>query len=228
MTRRALFILTNITQFGAHPRSTGFDVREAAGLWFALTNRDIEVIFSSPRGGRCRPIEPRTHTKATRAFFESPAAWIAATEDSSPLRQIDGAEFCLIYLVGGHGAMWDFWPSVAVRTIVQDATRSGAHVAAICHGVAGLLNMVDPNDSTSISTQRVTAFSDEEERRRELLPLLPFSLEQKLREAGAIYSALPDMSSHVVSDGPFVTAQNPYSVDEFSRLVTSIVFSDYR
>jgi putative intracellular protease/amidase len=57
----------------------------------------------------------------------------------------------------------------------------------------------------------VTAFSNSEERAVHLDKVVPFLLEDKLKERGALYSKGPDFSCYIQVDGTLVTGQNPAS-----------------
>lgn len=58
---------------------------------------------------------------------------------------------------------------------------------------------------------RVTAFSDEEEEAVGLTSVMPFPLESRLRELGAVYDRAPMWKPHCVRDQRLVTGQNPAS-----------------
>lgn len=214
---RALFVLTNVIQISSMPDPTGFDLRETADVWRALTGAGIDVEFASPAGGACRPIVPAVRGRAVQDFMTS-SDWSRATETTRILGDVDAADVDLVYLVGGHGAMLDFWPGPAVHATVTAALGAGRLVAAICHGAAGLLG-ADHDGTPIVSGRAVTAFSDAEERARGLLDVVPFSLEVELVQRGAQFTAGPDKSSYVVVDRQLITAQNPYSTEELSAQI---------
>ncbi|MNC04633.1 hypothetical protein D3C75_520760 [compost metagenome] len=62
-----------------------------------------------------------------------------------------------------------------------------------------------------MSGKRVTAFTDQEEANAKLDKHVPFLLESKLRDLGAVFVAEPNWSSHVEVDGNLITGQNPQS-----------------
>lgn len=221
---RSLFVLTNVTQLSGMPGPTGFDVRETADVWLALTEAGIDVDFASPAGGPCRPIVPTVLGRAVDDLMASPD-WGRATERTRVLGEIDAAELDLVYLVGGHGAMLDFWPSQDVQATVASALGAGRLVAAICHGAAGLLG-TGPDGTPTVSGRAVTAFSDAEEQVRGLLDVVPFSLELELVARGARFTAGPDRASHVVVDQQLITAQNPYSTAKLSAQILQRLAAD--
>jgi putative intracellular protease/amidase len=62
-----------------------------------------------------------------------------------------------------------------------------------------------------IKGKHVTGFTDTEEEAVGLTSVVPFLLEDRLRERGGIFSKGPDWSSHIEVDGKLVTGQNPAS-----------------
>jgi putative intracellular protease/amidase len=62
-----------------------------------------------------------------------------------------------------------------------------------------------------VKGKHVTAFSNSEERAVGLDKVVPFLLEDKLKERGALYSNGPDFSCYIQVDGLLITGQNPAS-----------------
>ncbi|MNW66175.1 hypothetical protein D3C74_446220 [compost metagenome] len=67
--------------------------------------------------------------------------------------------------------------------------------------------------------KRVNAFTDREEADTTLDKHLPFLLESKLRDLGAIYVAAPNWTSHYEVDGNLITGQNPQSTVAVTQAV---------
>ncbi len=57
----------------------------------------------------------------------------------------------------------------------------------------------------------MTGFSNTEEEAVELADVVPFLLEEELKEKGANYSKAEDWNPHAVTDGALITGQNPAS-----------------
>jgi putative intracellular protease/amidase len=70
---------------------------------------------------------------------------------------------------------------------------------------------------------QVTGFSNSEEEAVGKVEHCPFSLEDKLKELGGIYSKGADWSSYVVVDGNLVTGQNPQSSEEVANAVLDVL-----
>ena len=59
--------------------------------------------------------------------------------------------------------------------------------------------------------RRVTGFTNEEEKAAGFDTLMPFLLEDRLRDLGATFVGAPMWSDHVERDGRLITGQNPQS-----------------
>ena len=62
-----------------------------------------------------------------------------------------------------------------------------------------------------VEGKKVTGFTNEEEEAVGLTEVVPFLLEDMLREAGGDYSKAEPFKPHVVVDGLLITGQNPPS-----------------
>ncbi len=62
-----------------------------------------------------------------------------------------------------------------------------------------------------LNGKEVTGFSNTEEAAVGLTYVVPFLVEDVLKDEGATYSKTEDWAPYVVSDGPLITGQNPAS-----------------
>src|SRR5690606_1170252 len=92
--------------------------------------------------------------------------------------QVDG-----IFLVGGAAVMWDFPSDPALGALIAGVHRDGGLMAAVCHGVAGLLNGGVPAEL--LRGRRLTCISDKEDELAGYDKVVPFMPEARLRDAGA-------------------------------------------
>lgn len=210
--KRLLIVLTSAADMGSPEKKTGFWLSELTHPYYAMTDSGLIVDIVSIKGGKA-PVDERSldlSDEQNKRFLDTPEL-VEAIEQSKPLASIDAAEYGAIVFAGGHGTMWDFPDDEAVQQKATEIYERGGVVAAICHGPAALVNLKLSDGSHLISGKKLTAFTNEEESIVELTEAVPFLLEDRLRERGAIFSGLPAWSENVVTDGRLVTGQNPQS-----------------
>ena len=127
------------------------------------------------------------------------------------LAEVSADAFDAVFYPGGHGPMWDMPDNAVSIGLIEDFVKAGKPVAAVCHAPAALVNVRREDGDYLIKGKHVTGFTDTEEEAVGLTSVVPFLLEDRLRERGGIFSKGPDWSSHIEVDGKLVTGQNPAS-----------------
>ena len=141
-------------------------------------------------------------------------------QHAKSLAEVSGQLFDCVYLAGGHGAMYDFPDDTVLQAIIEKHYESDKAVAAICHGVSGLLNVKLSGGEYLIKDKKITGFSWFEESLAGRKKEVPFDLEAALEKRGADYEkALIPMTSKVVVDCNLITGQNPFSSKEMAEVV---------
>ncbi|BCY09361.1 dimethylallyltransferase [Actinoplanes sp. L3-i22] len=197
-------VLTSHDTFGTTGRPTGFWLEELVTPLRAFRDAGLTVDLTSVRGGRS-PIDPASIGDTT-----TDPALDADLAGAVPLAAVDPAGYDAVFLVGGHGTMWDFPDDESLAAIVNTIGRTGV-VAAVCHGVAGLLGATTATGEPLVAGRTVTGFSDAEEVLAGATAALPFSLEQRLKELGAVVEVGEPFTPTVRRDGRLLTGQNPAS-----------------
>lgn len=208
-TPRILFVLTSQHTLGdlAHP--TGFWHEELSAPWWALRDAgfQVDLVRIGPKPAVADPasLTDDFRTAAVNRFLADTASTQALAE-APVLSDLPPADYAAVYLVGGHGAMWDFPANPSLQALLQHQLAHDGLIAAVCHGVAGLLNL-----GADLKGRILCGFSNEEEQMAGASAVVPFMLESVLREAGAHYQGAPAFHSNVVQDGLLITGQNPQS-----------------
>ncbi len=218
---RALLILTSHSELGDTGRKTGYTVSEAADPWRVFTDAGWEVHVATIAGGPA----PEDGYDPTD---ENQAAWMADPHMQRQLHaapkpeHVNAAIYDVVYLVGGHGAMWDFPDNAELGALVSSIYERGAVVAAVCHGPAALTTLRLVDGSLLAGGKNVTAFSDAEEKAIHLGSTMPFLLQSKLSEVGAKVTVADLWQANVVVDSRLVTGQNPASAAGVARAAIDI------
>lgn len=222
-TLKVLIIVTNISMYASGRLKTGLWLSELTHLYHAAKEKGYEVTIASPNGGNV-PVDPESLKHFTldtiSAAYWNNISFREMLNNSYSLSEVAGHPYDLVYLAGGHGTMYDFPDDPVIQSVIKKQYESGKTVAAICHGVGGLLNVKLSNGEYLIHGKKMTGFDWFEEsiarRKREV----PFNLEAAIRERGAdLKKAFIPMTSHVVVDGNLITGQNPFSSKEMAKVV---------
>ncbi len=206
MEKKILIVVTNHSDI-QEGRKTGIWLTEFAEAYIEFIKKGYQVTVASPLGGRS-PIDPNSVNDETPKVILETAAYLDHTVS---IRDVFANDFDAVFLPGGHGTMYDLPDNQILDQLVRDFYESGKIVAAVCHGPAGLTGVKLSDGQPLVAGKRVNAFTDREEAQTGLDKVLPFLLESKLRELGAVFVAAPDWASHHEVDGNLITGQNPQS-----------------
>lgn len=215
MKKRVLIVVTSHAQMGTTEARTGMWLEEFAVPFYRFKDSGVEVELASPRGGSA-PIEPKSvraqgeNDAAVERFLADPSAQ-RQVEQTRKLDEVGVASYDAIFLPGGHGTMWDLPDDPGVQRAVEIADRAGMVIGAVCHGPAGLVSARGADGQPLVMGKRVTAFTNAEESAAGLTNVVPFLLESRMRELGALFQNTANWQSFVVRDGRLVTGQNPAS-----------------
>jgi putative intracellular protease/amidase len=200
-----------------HP--TGYWAEEFVVPHRTFRRQGVDVDVATPGG--VRPTVDQVSLDPQRLGGEGKAADLRSyidsieTELARPMALEHAAgrasEYAAIYIPGGHGPVEDLSRCAPLGEIITALYDAGRVVTAVCHGPAGLLPANRQDRSWLFEGQRMTAFTNEEERLAGLAQRAPWLLEDRLRERGGIFHAGPPWQSHVVVDGNLITGQNPAS-----------------
>lgn len=214
---KILMVLTSHDKLGNTGKQTGFWLEEFAAPYYVLRDAGHEITLASPAGGQ-PPLDPKSdepdaQTDATRRFKsdENAKARLASTER---LADIDVGNFDGVFYPGGHGPMWDLAESAVSKAIIEAALAAGKPVALVCHAPAVLKNVATPAGEPIVKGRKVTGFTNEEEEAVGLTDIVPFLLEDVLKQQGGNFSKAGAFEIHVVADGLLITGQNPPSSEQ--------------
>jgi putative intracellular protease/amidase len=223
---KVLIVTTSHDQLGATGRRTGVWLEELAAPYYALREAGNDVTVASIKGGKI-PFDPRSTGEegadqavpaAALRFLGDPDA-MAAAKRSRSIDEVDAGSFEVIFMPGGHGAMWDMPNSAALGQAVASLFDAGKVVAAVCHGPAGLASAKQRNGRPLVDGKRVNSFTNSEESAVGLTEVVPFLLETRLRELGGRFECGPDWQPFAVRDGNLITGQNPMSSELVARRI---------
>ncbi|AJR06092.1 type 1 glutamine amidotransferase domain-containing protein [Photobacterium gaetbulicola] len=221
---KALIVLTSHAALGNTGAKTGFWLSELTHPYYALVDKGIDVDIVSIAGGET-PVDPKSWDEADplNARFLADPTLVDHLKNSHSLNNIMPSDYQAIVFAGGHGTMWDFPEDEHVKRVAIAIYQQNGILAAICHGPAALVNMTYANGAHLIANMKVTGFTNEEEEAIGLTGVVPFSLEDKLKQANANFISAEAWANNVVIDGRLVTGQNPQSATGVGEAVAELL-----
>lgn len=223
---KVLFVLTSHDQLGSTGKKTGFWIEEFATPYYFFKDKGIEIVIATPKGGQA-PIDPKSNepdfqTESTKRYFMDTQAQVALSK-TAKLSSVNHKEFDAVFYPGGHGPMWDLANDKNSIALIQSFYDQKKPIAFVCHGPAALVNVKTKEGSYLIAGKKLTSFCNSEEDAVQLTAVVPFSLENKIKERGANYQKGKDWSSFTVVDGLLLTGQNPQSSEEVAQKLFDMI-----
>ena len=216
--KKILFVVTNHTQLGNTGETTGYFLSEVTHPLEVLTEAGYKVDFVSPKGGSTTAYGVKLDDPINKKYWES-ADYQKKLANTLAPSEVKAKDYAVIFYAGGHGTMWDFASSEALAKIAQQIYEKGGVVAAVCHGPSGLVNVKLSNGKYLVSGKTLSPFTNEEEEAVKLTKVVPYSLEDKLKEHGAIIDKAGIWQDKVSVDNRVITGQNPQSAKSVGEAI---------
>ncbi len=222
--KKVVFVLTSHDELGNTGEKTGFWVEEFAAPYYLLKDKGVNITIASPKGGQ-PPIDPKSElpdfqTPATVRFNDDKETQQILSK-TIELSKIKESDFDAVFYPGGHGPLWDLAENKNSIKLIESFIENKKLVAAVCHAPAVFKNTKNKDNSSLVNGLKVTGFSNTEEEAVQLTNIVPFLVEDMLKENGAKFSKGDDWSPYAIQDNLLITGQNPAS----SELVAELLFN---
>ena len=211
---KILIVLTSHDQLGNTGKKTGFWLEEFAAPYYVLKDAGAAITLASPKGGQ-PPLDPKSDlpeslTELTKRFRKDKAAQ-AELANTKKLSNVSADDFDAVFYPGGHGPMWDMPDNKISIALIEAFVKADKPIGAVCHAPAAIVNVRGKDGEYLVKSKHVTGFTNAEEEAVGLSNVVPFLLEDRLKERGGLYSKGADWAPYVQVDGKLVTGQNPAS-----------------
>lgn len=212
--KRILFVLTSHDELGNTGEKTGFWVEEFAAPYYILKDKGASITLTSPKGGQ-PPIDPKSElpdfqTSATKRFNEDKETQEILSK-TLKLESVNQADYDAVFYPGGHGPLWDLTEDKNSIALIESFFSNNKPVSAVCHAPGIFKHTKNVDGTPLVSGKKVTGFSNTEEEAVQLTDVVPFLVEDMLKENGGTYSKGDDWAPYLIEDGLLITGQNPAS-----------------
>jgi len=225
MSKKVLFVLTSHDELGNTGLKTGFWTEELAAPYYALSDMGVEITLASPKGGQ-PPIDPKSEdpssqTDATRRM-ENDEVLKDKLKNTHKLSEVKSEDFDAVFYPGGHGPLWDLAKDKVSQDLIVDFYSNDKPVAFVCHA-PGVLKDVKIDGEYLVKGKNVTGFTNTEEEAVQLTDVVPFLVEDMLKQNGGSYSKVEDWAPYTVVDGRLITGQNPASSEKVAEELLKLI-----
>jgi len=219
---KILMVLTSHDELGTTGKKTGFWLEELAAPYYAFLDAGAEITLASPKGGQ-PPLDPKSdepdsQTDETRRFHADSAAQ-AVLASTVRLDTVNQETFDAVFYPGGHGPLWDLANDKHSISLIEQTLQAGKPVALVCHAPGVLRDVKNADGTPLVKGKKVTGFTNSEEEGVGLTDVVPFLVEDVLKQNGGLYSRGDDWQSYTVQDGLLITGQNPGSSAETAKVL---------
>ena len=191
---------------------TGWWAEELFAPMEILERAGHQLDLASPKGGKpeldqvsiSEEYDPKGKYKG---MYESGLA-----DNTKALSEVHAEDYDAVFIVGGHGAMYDLAKDETLHKIINAVYDNGKIVSAVCHGPAPLIWTKRPDGQSIISGLDVTGYPEAVEPEG-LSAILPFSLEGEMNKLGN-YSAEQKV---VWGNDQLLTGRDPFSSEELAE-----------
>jgi putative intracellular protease/amidase len=228
--KKVLLVVANPTTSTTLGWPVGFWGAELTHPYYELSERGLEVTIASPKGGKVEMdalSDPRDESRwsaddlITMGFVNTPEL-IALLEDTPRLADLDLDQFDAILVAGGQAPMFSFRDDDDLKRTIVHFYEAEKPVAAYCHGTSALVDIQLSDGSYLVAGKTVTGFANIEEDYGDSFvgqKIMPWRVEDALRERGANYVQGGLFKAFVVRDGRLITGQQQYSSRKVAQAV---------
>lgn len=232
--KRMLMLVANPTVSTTLGWPVGFWAAELAHPYYEFTQVGFGVTVASPNGGKVEVdglSDPRDPSKwsiddiLSLGFLTSPLT-APLLENTPKLGDLDWSKYDALVICGGQAPMFSYRDNGNVHDAIRTFYESNRVTAVFCHGVAGLVNAKLSNGEYLVKGRTVTGFSNVEEDYGDAFVgqrIMPWRLEDALKERGANYVSGGLFKAFSVRDGNLITGQQQYSGRKVADMVIEAV-----
>jgi putative intracellular protease/amidase len=229
-SKRVLIVVANPATSTTMGWPVGFWAAELTHPYYELTERGIDVTIASPEGGRVEmdslsdprdPSQWSAEDLISMGFVHTPAL-MDLLEHTPRLGDLDLDEFDAIMVAGGQSPMFTFRENDALKDAIRHFYESEKPTAIYCHGTAALVDLRLSDGSYLVSGKTITGFANVEEEFSDAFvgqQVMPWRVEDALKERGANYVQGGLFKAFAVRDGRLITGQQQYSGRKVAQVV---------
>jgi putative intracellular protease/amidase len=228
--KKVLIVVANPSTSTTLGWPVGFWGAELTHPYYELTESGVEVTIASPDGGKVELdslSDPRDPSKwssedlITMGFVNTPEL-AELLENTPKLADLELDQFDAIMVAGGQSPMFTFRDHEDLKSAIRYFYEAEKLTAIYCHGTAVLVDLKLSDGSYLVEGKTVTGFANVEEEFSDRFvgqQVMPWRVEDVLKERGANYINGGLFKAFAVRDGRLITGQQQYSGRKVAHMV---------
>jgi putative intracellular protease/amidase len=228
--KRVLMVVANPATSTTTGWPVGFWASELFHPLYEFSEVGYDVTVASPEGGTVEVdgmSDPRDPSRYSAEDVLS-LGYLSADDTASLLRDtprladLDPDGYDAIVVCGGQSPMFSFRDNDDLKAAITRFYEAEKPTAALCHGVSALVDVKLSDGSYLVEGRTVTGFANVEEEAADAAvgtKIMPWHIEDALRERGANFVEGGLWKAFAVRDGRLITGQQQYSGRKVAVLV---------
>ncbi|WP_375445841.1 type 1 glutamine amidotransferase domain-containing protein [uncultured Fibrella sp.] len=236
--KRVAIVIANPATSTTTGWPVGFWWSELAHPYHAFAEKGYQVTIFSPDGGQCKadamsdPNDPSGYSSGdliSQGFIHTESLR-ALVDNTKPVSALNVADYDALVVAGGQAPMFSFENATDLQRKFVAFYESGKVTSALCHGTAILRYAKLSTGEYLVSGKTVTGFANVEEDFADnavweygILPrgqhLMPWRIEDELKELGANYVQAGLWRGFAIRDGNLITGQQNFSGAETASVI---------
>jgi putative intracellular protease/amidase len=228
--KKVLIVVANPATSTTLGWPVGFWGAELTHPYYELTQRGVGVTIASLDGGKVEMdslSDPRDDSRwsaddlITMGFLNTPEL-VALLQDTPKLSGLDLDQYDAIMVAGGQAPMFTFRDNEQVHDALRRFYESERPTCVYCHGTAALVDLQLSDGTYLVDGKTVTGFANAEEDFSDAFvgqKVMPFRVEDELRQRGANYVQGGLFKAFAVRDGRLITGQQQYSARKVAEML---------
>ena len=202
--KKILIIASNVTDMGdPEKHEARNDLWEYAPPYHVFVSHGYEVDFASPLGGAVPFMRDPLGISSYTIKYEG---FLSKANNSFTPKQVNPSEYSAVFIGGGYGNIFDVASNKSMLGIIAKIYESGGVIGSVGHGAGAFANATLSNGQPLVKGKRIAGFPNSTEKEKDWAKqgsLLPFLVEERLKEKGAITvnkDNIPDKHDVIIDD----------------------------
>lgn len=202
--KKVLIIASNMTHMGdPEKHEARNDLWEYAPPYHVFVSHGYHVDFASPLGGTVPFMRDPLGISSYTIKYEG---FLSKANNSLTPKQVNASEYSAVFIGGGYGNVFDVASNKDLLGIIAKIYESGGVIGSVGHGAGAFANAMLSSGQPLVKGKRIAGFPNSTEKEKDWAKqgsLLPFLVEERLKEKGAITvnkDNIPDKHDVIIDD----------------------------